>query len=100
MAVSIVTMLHAKCKLTILSIAPDECKLQIIIVLTHEEYFYKIFLLFLKKFFIKNSVHGALRNNKLWNQSKSFERQFWHMDLCTSVRSVLGDPNIVIFNYG
>lgn len=50
MAVSIVTMLHAECKLTILSIAPDECKLQIIIVLTHEEYFYKIFLLFLKNF--------------------------------------------------
>lgn len=99
-AVSMVTMLHAERMLTILSIAPDESKLQIIIVLTHGEYFYKTFLLFLRKIFIKNSVHGALRNNKLWNQSKSFERQFWHMDLCACVRIILGDPNIVIFNYG
>lgn len=53
MAVSVVTMLHAECKLTRLSIAPDESKLQIIIVLTHEEYFYKIFFIISKKIFYK-----------------------------------------------
>lgn len=44
-----------------------------------------------------NSVHGVPRNNKLWNQNKSLERQFWHMDLCASDRSILGDP-VLLFS--